>query len=396
MPSFVIITESGMPYGYASSNYVKLIAKGLLHAGAQVKIFIPWHTERQDNPLNLNTVGYTDGFFFEYTTRKTTPPHSPIHRFAEVLKAHLLTCSKLYDLRKNGELDAVLYYGNHTENLSLYNASCRCMKIPFITFLVEWLPAIPKQNLIRRLYDQMFTILTMKTPDGVVAISRFLEQKVVDSSSPPACIRMPILVDDEAWHSINHNPATRPCILFCANLNGYLPDIFFIIDAISRLNRGDLELVLIGDATKETRSRIEVYAHASGLQAKLIINSGYLSDDELRTLYSEAQLLLAPLHNNIRSIARFPSKIGDYLMSGRPVISNTVGEVAYYLRDKETAYLCEPDNTAAFTEVLRYALDDPNRNTIGENGRKFAVDSFHYGQQGRRLLEFIQSLVEMA
>jgi glycosyltransferase involved in cell wall biosynthesis len=393
MSSVVILTESGMPYGYASSNYVRLLAKGLTEAGAQVKVFIPWHTERQDRPLNNNPIGWvSDGFSFEYSTRKATPPQNVFLRFSEVLGAHRLTCSRLYDLRKNGKLDAVLYYGNHTENHILYNAFCRYLKVPFITFLVEWFPAIPKQNSLRKLYDRLFTYLSMKTPDGLVVISRFLEQKVNAGSLPPACMRMPILIDDEPWRDIRQKPSNKPYVLFCADLNAYLPDVYFIINSVKRLGRNDIDLVLIGDASGHARSLIERYARTSGLWEDLIIHTGYLSDDELRTSYKGAQLLLAPLHDDVRSMARFPSKIGDYLMSGRPVVSNTVGEVSYYLKDKYTAYLCKPDNESIFAETLQYALNDPERDNIGENGRKLAMENFHFKKQGSRLLEFIQSL----
>ena len=56
MPSFVIVTECGMPHGFAASNYVRLLADGLSRTGAQIKVLIPWHTAVSYTHLTLPTI----------------------------------------------------------------------------------------------------------------------------------------------------------------------------------------------------------------------------------------------------------------------------------------------------------------------------------------------------
>ena len=92
------------------------------------------------------------------------------------------------------------------------------------------------------------------------------------------------------------------------------------------------------------------------------------------------------------SRARFPSKLSDYLMAGRPVVSSCVGEVAEYLRDGESALLSAPDDARAFADKMRRALDDPHRETIAQRGQAVARESFDYRVQGRRLEQFLSAV----
>jgi len=47
--------------------------------------------------------------------------------------------------------------------------------------------------------------------------------------------------------------------------------------------------------------------------------AGFVPRPELLRLYRQSSLLLAPLFDDVRSEARFPTKIAEYLGSGRPV-----------------------------------------------------------------------------
>ena len=54
--------------------------------------------------------------------------------------------------------------------------------------------------------------------------------------------------------------------------------------------------------------------------------------------------LLIPLFDDVRSTARFPTKIGEYLASGRPIVTTAVGEMPRYFEDGVTAFISAPDD----------------------------------------------------
>lgn len=396
MPSLVIITESGMPHGFAASNYVRLLAKGLVDAGAKVHILIPWHTEERIQPRNTDSFGSWGGFTFEYMTGTPLQPRLISQRVWQIARAHWHSYRNLRYLKAIGQLNAVIYYGNHLENHLIYQTISKILKIPFVSFLVEWYPAIPKKNPFRKLYDRLFTFLTIRTPDAVIVISRFLEKQLTKTHSiftrHPQCFRMPILIDIKEWSDPKPYVADRPYVLFCAYLDGYFTDACFLIQAMKQLQEPNIDLMFIGHAESVTIDRLHSYAQQAGLQSAFTIDNQYHSDSSLRGLYAGAAALLAPLHNDIRSLARFPSKIADYLMAARPVVSCDVGDVSEYLQDKQTAYLCRPDDLIAFSESLRLALNDKNRENIAKNGRLLAQKCFDHRIHGKRLLDFINTL----
>ena len=123
--------------------------------------------------------------------------------------------------------------------------------------------------------------------------------------------------------------------------------------------------------------------------------TGYVNREELLALYSNAQALLAPLEDDERSKARFPTKIGEYLVSGRPVITNSVGEVSRFLKDGETAFIAPPCDVEVFAQKIELALFDSKLSRrIGLAGRQVAEQNFHYSKQGERIVKFLNKFFE--
>jgi glycosyltransferase involved in cell wall biosynthesis len=98
---------------------------------------------------------------------------------------------------------------------------------------------------------------------------------------------------------------------------------------------------------------------------------GYLSRAELLHEYASARALLLPLFDDVRSTYRFPTKLGEYLASARPVVGSDAGELRRYLRDGETAYLAPAGDVEAFAAAIVNALGDRARaEQIGAAGRE--------------------------
>jgi len=70
-----------------------------------------------------------------------------------------------------------------------------------------------------------------------------------------------------------------------------------------------------------------------------------------------------------------------------------VGEIPVYLKDNETAFLCEPDSVDAFAERLVFVLANyEHAKVIGMKGKELTSTIFNYNYQTKRISEFIRSL----
>jgi glycosyltransferase involved in cell wall biosynthesis len=104
-------------------------------------------------------------------------------------------------------------------------------------------------------------------------------------------------------------------------------------------------------------------------------------------------MLLAPLPNDAQSAYRFPTKIGEYLASGRPVLTTPVGEVTAFLQDGISAFLATSTDPGALAERMMQLAGDPAvAARVGAAGRALALARFHYAQHGSRLGAFLNSL----
>jgi glycosyltransferase involved in cell wall biosynthesis len=120
---------------------------------------------------------------------------------------------------------------------------------------------------------------------------------------------------------------------------------------------------------------------------------GYLPRAELLRQYQCSWALLIPLFQDLRSQARFPTKIGEYLVSGRPIITTQVGEISEYFQDGINAYVCEPDNPAIFGFEIIKALKDPEEaKNVGQQGVITAQKCFDYRLFSKDIYDFFLNL----
>ena len=88
----------------------------------------------------------------------------------------------------------------------------------------------------------------------------------------------------------------------------------------------------------------------------------------------------------------FPTKLGEYLATGNPVVVTKVGEITDYL-DNGCAYLAEPDSVQSFSDKLIEALTNENSNIVGNKGRDIAIKYFSHKKQGEKLSNQLHEII---
>ena len=123
-----------------------------------------------------------------------------------------------------------------------------------------------------------------------------------------------------------------------------------------------------------------------------IIYLGILDKEEIPSFLSNAELLVMARPNSRQAEGGFPTKLGEYLATGKPVCVTNVGEISNYLTDNFSAYIAEPGNVESFADAIYRALSNKkNSELIGFNGQKVALDNFSISVQSKRLYRFIEN-----
>jgi glycosyltransferase involved in cell wall biosynthesis len=387
----LIADEVGLPSGFASSVLVGRLARGLGHAGASAHVFCLDYTERDTPPLNTLASGALgEGATFEYLVPS---PVLPV-RVWNIVSGRIRSRLRLH-ARVRAEVvpgrTVAMYYGRYSSVLLHVMAICRTFGVPLINFLVEWRLAFADQTLAQRGDDAIFH-RALGWLDGSLVISKHLETLL--RARVPAghrILRIPVLADPWAAGSPPRGPHPRPYALLCADLDSYSEDARFAVDAVAGIP--GLDLVLVGKADTTHQALME-HARLRSCEPRLVICREFLSEDELRSLYAGAVALLAPLHDDDRARARFPSKLADYLSAGVPVVSNRVGEAAEWLEDGESAFLPPPDDVDAFRRAILQAWTHPERERVAARGQALATQVFHYQVQGEKVRSFLEGFVQ--
>jgi glycosyltransferase involved in cell wall biosynthesis len=152
----------------------------------------------------------------------------------------------------------------------------------------------------------------------------------------------------------------------------------------------NVHLQLVGSAPADDLAKLKKQVAGLNLDSAITF-LGKKTTNEIPYILHNSDLLVLARPNNKQAQAGFPTKLGEYLASGKPVVITSTGEIPKYLKDKESAYLSEPDNIHDFADKLLYALSDQNANAIGKKGYAVANQYFNYRNYGKRVVEILES-----
>jgi glycosyltransferase involved in cell wall biosynthesis len=369
------------PNGMAAAQRIHLMARAMAEAGAGVNVWVDgldgWTEAR-----NRETVGTKDGIPYEYLLGKTEASRHKWQRVLDRLILARTAMRRMTAAANNKKLDGLYFYTSilqpDIERLIVRNAA-RKYNVPVVIDLCEAPWAFkPKQSFVEKRVSPLWGA------DGVICISRFLEEWVqqenIRTGRNVLSLYVPILVDVNEIKPAVAAPAGRS-VLFSGS-PAYDDTLRFLLAALEMVwaRYPDCQLVITGGATATTLGL------AVKGQGKNIRYAGYLKRSDLIREYLEASVLAIPLFDDVRSRARFPTKLGEYLASGRPVVTNRVGEIPRFLTDGVSACVTEPGDSAAFAGAICRLLAHPDKGQeMGRQGREVAEREFHYANHGSKL-----------
>lgn len=162
-------------------------------------------------------------------------------------------------------------------------------------------------------------------------------------------------------------------ISYCGDWGNQKDGVDILIKAFAKIHDKypELRLELIGGST------IEIENSLKELAVDLKINEfidfvGRVPHLMIPKYLNSAKILALARPNNKQAAGGIPSKIAEYLSTGRPVVLTNVGELHYYLCDQINCYMSKPDSIDAFAGKLEQALTDKNADIIGQNGYEIA------------------------
>jgi glycosyltransferase involved in cell wall biosynthesis len=145
----------------------------------------------------------------------------------------------------------------------------------------------------------------------------------------------------------------------------YNKSLFLLLEGYERARKKvpGLNLVFLGKMMlpEGFEKRLEPYLQRN---SGMILRLGEKPPKDVPAYLAAADALLLPMEDHPIEQARFPIRFGDYLMSGTPIVSNAVGEVARFMAEHDCGYAAKVDDATDFGDKLVQALTDPARRAV--------------------------------
>lgn len=391
-----IYAETTFPEGMASTKRITCYAKGLIAAGAEVRIVCTHRLIEKSVDDQYPEQGVIDGISYSYSSgkykRKAQIARGLDWKYLDALRAYKDVCK---NVKKD---DVVFVYGQ-----SLFMQLCLIkggnkVGAKIIEECCEHPSALVNMKSLWVRFTKWYEYNhIMPMYDGFVAISNNLESFCMRyKRSDAKVLIVPILVENK--NNIDYDnygsPYNEPYIIHTGTMHEAKDGISKILYAFKKFKQetgSSCKLVFTGpQATDECPYNNLICELGLETDVELL---GYLSSEEIQVLQHYASLTIIYKSDNLQTRHCFPTKLGEMLLASVPVITTQVGDAHLYLENNKSAIIV-PDNdetslVLAIKELLNNKVKAKN---LAEEGKKIALTSFSPVFQGERLCKFFYNL----
>jgi glycosyltransferase involved in cell wall biosynthesis len=264
--------------------------------------------------------------------------------------------------------------------------------IELVYNIEEW-PIAHNSPIINRFYSHIISIASIRICDRIICVSYYLSKLIQFYNKDVKTFILPAITEfniNKDFPTIQIQTCAPIRFLYCGNV-GYFEVIEALIKAITIVSRLRLdrkvELILILHG--EDSLMLKVASLIKDKESIIIIKSK-LSDSELSFEYSKASCLLAPLRDTEQDKTRFPQKISEYTSMSKPIITNNIGDIDRYFKDKVSALFLESFSVDSISRVLNFVIDNQELvHKIGIQGNLVGRKFFDYKSYSSTLANYL-------
>lgn len=234
---------------------------------------------------------------------------------------------------------------------------------------------------------------TIPKLDGMFVITPSLRHLFIDDYGIPSekIVVTNMVVDTHRFDKLEDIKAEKT-ISYCGTISEWKDGVSYLIKAFAIVNRKypDYKLVLMGGfENEETKILIMSLIEKLKLSDKIDFLGLIPSNEMPIKLKSSAILALSRPRQKEKAFG-FATKIGEYLLSERPVVLTDVGDASFYLQDKKDVVFSLPNDEQDFASSLIWVIEHPNEaELIGKAGAKTAKKEFNYRIEAKKIVDTV-------
>ncbi len=298
---------------------------------------------------------------------------------------------KKYILKYNGIVDLVMpVEGPYTIKRELFKVDLvKKVGAKYLFKILEH-PKFNAQSNSLFEYEKYMT-KTANLYDIIMPITRFIKDEYSKFGRTKPIFLNPIITNVEGIEKVI--PSISHCkkkLIYCGNLgHSEEMEILFNEFSIALKEYSKLSLTVIGGGVSKRHTKFllgecRTFCENLGIENSVKF-TGRILHKEVLKYYNKGDIFLLPRPSREYSKAGFPSKLGEYLMTGKPVVAYPTGDIPLYLKDNVSAYFVKNEDLGTFGHRIVDVIKDLKFSTVGEQGAKVATNSFSLEATAERI-----------
>lgn len=391
-PVLITLGSLNYPLGSAPTNRIHLYSKALDRAGGRslvISLDAPFSTKQK-----FNYVGRYEGIPFCYSRKTYIRKLEFFKRNIERLKGIINAFYIIKKKRRENRSIVVLFFSCLPFEEFLFSILLKLLDIKIIKECSEapWFIILEKKFINAHTFFHKY--LKLKRYDAIIVISSYLREYYSKLYPADRTFQIPILVDLDRfkWNQANIS-GSRIVITYVGFMGGNKDGLIDLIDSfnIAVKNGANICLNLVGGGFNDELERIAMKINELKLSDSIFL-LGNRDNDEIPVILVNSDFLILARPDNNQARAGFPTKLGEYLASKKPVIITRTGEIPNYLEDNKSAYLANPGDINDIAQRILYAINDCNARKIGLEGFKVAERYFDYKKYSEKFFGILTTL----
>lgn len=337
-----VITQAPFPQGNVSTMRYTSYLKALNKEGVFTYVLI--YTPTRMAAINKGRVGCCDGIKYQYSTLITWNKYDLVNKIYYLIKGLI---SSIHYLKEN-KIGIIVLYGDNRFIVHLfYYLYSRFTKKRFIGDRSE-LPSIKVRKSKIRMF---FYGLKQKMFDGIIVMTKQLEKFYHQySSNNDYIFFLPMTIDSDRFKKVQIGTSDDyiAVVFGIHNRDGLYESLLSY--ELYRKKGGTYNLNLIGDFDNmPNKKELEAAIGNSNYKSDIHI-LGKQENDKVPQLLANARILLTT--PNFYISGGFPTKLGEYMLSGVPIVATIAGEILDYIVPNEDMLLNNPQDFDGISDSL--------------------------------------------
>lgn len=388
-----ILSIYPFPFGMASTNRINAICQGLIEAGEEPTIVMPFPPEPHDSQIGLPDVGVHNGIKFVHLSGRKRNKNKLIRGCAlkSGIRYHIGTYRTKRWLAENPQ-DIVIVYDDDCRDLEDFGKIIRDSGAKAI-FMFDEYPVPIRENGEEKLPDYKRNWFSKILPlyHGYISINKVLSDFYNNIVNKPT-LELSMIVDTTRFEGVFSS--RKNWMTYMGQILWDKDNILNIIDAFYLIKEDypALSFHIFGKGDSRSIEKIKDMIAKYKLESRVLLE-GFVDDAKVPEIMMTSKIMVSSQPRNKRVEGVLSTKLAEYIASGTPTILCDVGANRDYISN-EDCFLVSPDNPQEYAMTLRKILDSyPRALEISRHGVKTINQNYSMSSQGEKLSAFLNNFM---